>query len=148
MGNARVLFTALAIAALAAGCEPTDRRAEATPSPTASGTPTETATPTPSPTPDRTATPEFVNAFVRVVGSAGTPFTGQILDASGSRTIDGVVPEDFVLINPQTFISFIVSKTQEGLETVTAQIYVNNELVGEQSTSTEFGSVTVNASLP
>lgn len=83
-----------------------------------------------------------------MVGSAGTPFVGQIIDGSGSRSVDGIVPEDFVLATPRSFISASFSKTEAGLGTITAQIFVDGVLAAEQSTATNFGSVTANATLP
>jgi hypothetical protein len=140
----------LGAALLLAACGPTNRRDEvnATPTPTVTATPTATATPTPTTTPDATRTPQFRQAFVRVVGTAGTPFVGQILDGSGGRSVDGVIPEDFVLGTPRSFVSASFSKTEAGLATITAQIFVDGVLTAEQSTTTNFGSVTVNAPLP
>ncbi len=140
---ALTLLFAAGILALGA-CGPKNRRNEATPSPTITATPT----PTPTATSTVTGTPSFSQAFVRVVGTAGTPFVGQLLDGSGSRSVDGIIPEDFVLSTPRDFISASFSKTEEGLATITAQVFVDGALVAEQSTTTNFGSVTVNTSLP
>lgn len=133
-----------------AACGPTDRRDEARPTPTATTTATATPTPTSTATatPDATRTPQFRQVFVRVVGTAGTPFVGQILDGSGGRSVDGIIPEDFVLGTPRGFVSASFSKTAAGLETITAQVFVDGQLAAEQSTTTSFGSVTVNAALP
>lgn len=138
-------LTWLLVASLAlAACGPTNRRDDATKTPTPAATPTVT----PSPTPRVTPTPPRVMAFVRVVGSAGTPFVGQILDGSGSRSVDGIVPEDFVVGTPRSFISASFTKTQEGLQTITAQIFLDGTLTAEQSTTTNFGSVSVSAPIP
>lgn len=134
-------------ASLAFACGPTNRRGEV-----AAGTPTPTPTaspsPSPSPTPSASPTPRLVQAFVRVEGTAGTPFVGQVLDGSGSRTVDGVIPQDFVLGTPRSFISATFSKTAEGLTTLTVRVFVDGVAQAEQSTTTNFGSVTVNVPLP
>jgi hypothetical protein len=130
------------LAVACAACGPTDRRGEATPSPPAALTPT--ATPTPVGTP----TPEFRQTFVRVLGTPGTRFTGLLIDGSGSRSVDGEIPEDFVLDNPRGFISASFTKSDDGLQTITAQIVIDRVVVAEQSTTTDRGSITVNASLP
>jgi len=138
-----VVIGVLAMLVGSVACGPTDRRAEATPS----VTPTATPTPTPSPSPSVAPTVVFRQVFLRVEGTAGTPFVGQIIDGSGSRTVDGVVPQDFVLATPREFVSATFSKTAEGLSTIQAQIFVDGVRVAEQSTTTNFGSVTVNVPL-
>lgn len=125
---------------VAAACGPNNRRTQASTQSTPTPTPSATATATASPT----ATPGFRQAFVRVVGTAGTPFVGQLIDGSGSRSVDGVVPQDFVLGTARDFISATFSKTDAGLGTITGQIFVEGSLVAEQSTTTNFGTITIN----
>jgi len=144
----RVGICILALAISFVACGPTDRRSETSAAGTPTATTTATATISPSPSPSPSPTARVSQAFVRVVGTAGTAFVGQLLDGSGSRSVDGVIPEDFVLSTPRGFISASFSKTEAGLATITAQVFVDGALVAEQSTTTNFGSVTVNVPLP
>ena len=83
--------------------------------------------------------------FFRVIGTDLTKFRGQIGDSTGNRSVDGIVPQDFVLENARNFVSGSFTKTVSGRQALTAQLFVDGELRAEQTTNVEGGTVSVSA---
>lgn len=85
--------------------------------------------------------------FLRVLGSDGTPFIGQIGDSTGNRTVDGIIPQDYVIENARDSIFGSFTKTRGGRQLLIAQLFRNGQVVSQQQTTVSRGTVTVSSPL-
>lgn len=110
-----------------------------------------TASPTPTATPinQGTATPTrgVHQVVVRVRGTTDAKFRGQLSDATSNRSVDGTIPAEFTFMNARTFVSASFNITDTGRKELAVQIYSDGMLKSEQSTTAEFASVSLSATL-
>ncbi len=89
-------------------------------------------------------TPQTVT--IRVTGTPGVAFVGNYAAGGGSSgSLEGVTPQDFE-VPVQTEADDVaanVRKPNEGTEELTLQLLVGGEVVEEQSTTEQFGWVSV-----
>jgi hypothetical protein len=81
-----------------------------------------------------------------ILGDVGTPFTATVSDSRSSWTFQGNVPLSvFVCNNPSQLASVIATKTTSSSNLLSLEIISGNHVTELQSTSSPFGSVSVQA---
>lgn len=79
----------------------------------------------------------------RVLGDVGTPFSAIIYDATSSWTLQGVIPEDVIVVNANLPIEMIVTKQAAGNQLLSVELTVGFTVSEAASTSAPFGTATV-----
>ena len=115
------------------------------PAPAPSPSPSPEPAPAPSPPPAKKAASEVV---ISVGGTPGIPFSGSYGTAQGGqRSVDGIVPTEYEVeveggaFSFDTVTAVMQKKGPEG--ELTVQILSDGEVLEEQSTTAQFGVVTV-----
>lgn len=113
-------------------------------------TPPFTASPSPTQSPPPQGTPTRVGvhqAVVRIRGTSGATFRGQLSDGSSNQSIDGTIPAEFSLVNARSFVSASANVTSAGRNELTVQILVDGLLRDERTAFSEFASVSLTVSV-
>ncbi len=113
-------------------------------------TPQFTASPSPTQTPPVQGTPTksgVHQAIVRIRGTSGAEFRGQLSDGSSNQSIDGTIPAQFPLSNVRTFVSASANITSAGRNELTIQILVDGQVKDERTAFSESASVSLTVPL-
>jgi hypothetical protein len=86
---------------------------------------------------------------IRVSGTPGMSFSGNYGTLDSSRSVDGTTPDSFEVEVKTGFLEFdsvsaVMQKQEQGSEELTVQMLVDGEVVKEQSTTAQFGVVSLN----
>jgi hypothetical protein len=79
----------------------------------------------------------------RVLGDVGTRFSAVIYDATSTWTVQGVVPQDVIVVNATLPIKMIVTKQAPGNQLLSVELTVGFRVIEAASTSAPFGTATV-----
>ena len=86
---------------------------------------------------------------IRVAGTPGMSFSGNYGTLDRQRSVDGTTPDNFEAEVKTGFLEFdsvsaVMQKREQGNGELTIQMIVDGEVVKEQSTTAEFGVVSLN----
>jgi hypothetical protein len=92
---------------------------------------------------------ETQTVTIRVTGTPGMPFSGSYGTLDRLRSVDGTTPDNFEAEVKTGFLAFdsvsaVMQKREQGNEELTVQMLMDGEVVKEQSTTAEFGVVSLN----
>jgi hypothetical protein len=80
-------------------------------------------------------------ASYNILGTVGTPFTATVADSRSSWTFQGNVPLSMIICNNILPADIIATKTTSNSNLLSVEIISGNQIVGNQSTSAPFGTV-------
>ena len=80
---------------------------------------------------------------IRVEGIPGLSFSGSYGDLGSQKSVDGTIPETYTIENPEGDIVSVVFQKQERGGTLTVKLMKDGKVVKSESTTAEFGVVSV-----
>lgn len=92
---------------------------------------------------------EIQTVTIRITGTPGMPFSGSYGTLDSLRSVDGSIPDNFEVKVETGFLAFdsvsaVMQKREQGNGVLTVQMLIDGEVVKEQSTTAEFGVVSLN----